>query len=343
VSGGLAMTFDVSSLPSTSFTLIVVTHEMGHVLGSRHTQACVWGPGNDQQIDDCGNLWVIQDGVDNDEDCPGDTNLDGCECCAGDFNVDETDESVTAEGGGCFDPMNPVWPTTPNGSGTIMSYCHLQPIDIDMVNGFHPEVAAVINTTFTTRACLTDEDCGCEAFTDRTVNGAPVPDGVYNANNTVTSTGVVTGPAPQVVVFQAGTQITLEPGFEATELFIAQIIDTLCTEGASMSMLVFEEDRTRPATRVPENQRSPLSNQINAFPNPVSGELTLALSNNHGTPGRVRITNQLGQTVYTLPASSAWERGTFQARVDVSSWAPGMYYVVMQTGTETLVRPVVKE
>jgi hypothetical protein len=42
-----------SSVPTFSWTVQVVTHEMGHLLGSRHTHACVWN-GNDTSIDGCG-------------------------------------------------------------------------------------------------------------------------------------------------------------------------------------------------------------------------------------------------------------------------------------------------
>lgn len=343
VSGSLGASFDVSSLPSTSSTFVRVAHEMGHLLGARHTQACVWGPGNNQQIDDCGNSWVLTNGIDEDGDCPGDTNLDGCECCAGDFNVDETDESSAAEGGACFDPMNPVAPNTPNGRGTIMSYCHTQAIGRDILNGFHTEVAAVINGLFLTAACLTDEDCGCEEFTDRTVNGAPIPDGIYYANSTITSSGVATGAAPQVVVFQAGNQIILEPGFEATELFIAQILDDLCTNPAAMSMIVYDQDNVQ-GTRITNSDTSPQGNELTAYPNPTQGVLYLNLTiEEKVTAAGLRIINQLGQTVYTLPQDQKLEKGQLTTEVNVSSWPAGMYYVVLQTGQETIVRPVVKE
>lgn len=38
-----------------SWTVNVVTHETGHILGSPHTHDCAWGPDKDQQIDDCGS------------------------------------------------------------------------------------------------------------------------------------------------------------------------------------------------------------------------------------------------------------------------------------------------
>ncbi|MBP6310696.1 MAG: hypothetical protein KA408_00385 [Flavobacteriales bacterium] len=42
-----------SGVPAYSFSVMVVTHEEGHVLGSPHTHACVWN-GNNTAIDGCG-------------------------------------------------------------------------------------------------------------------------------------------------------------------------------------------------------------------------------------------------------------------------------------------------
>ncbi len=41
-----------SNVPAYSFSVMVVTHEMGHLIGSRHTHACVWN-GNGTAIDGC--------------------------------------------------------------------------------------------------------------------------------------------------------------------------------------------------------------------------------------------------------------------------------------------------
>ena len=41
-----------SNVPVYSFSVMVVTHEMGHLIGSRHTHACVWN-GNGTAIDGC--------------------------------------------------------------------------------------------------------------------------------------------------------------------------------------------------------------------------------------------------------------------------------------------------
>jgi hypothetical protein len=45
--------FNFSQVPTYSWTVQVITHEFGHLLGSRHTHACVWN-GNNTSIDGCG-------------------------------------------------------------------------------------------------------------------------------------------------------------------------------------------------------------------------------------------------------------------------------------------------
>lgn len=43
-----------STIPTYSWTVEVITHEQGHLLGSRHTHDCVWN-GNNTKIDGCGD------------------------------------------------------------------------------------------------------------------------------------------------------------------------------------------------------------------------------------------------------------------------------------------------
>ena len=43
---------DYQNVPTYSFTVYVFTHEVGHLMGSRHTHACVWN-GNNTAIDSC--------------------------------------------------------------------------------------------------------------------------------------------------------------------------------------------------------------------------------------------------------------------------------------------------
>lgn len=44
-----------TTFPNYSWTVMVMTHEMGHNIGSPHTQSCAWGPNKDRALDNCYN------------------------------------------------------------------------------------------------------------------------------------------------------------------------------------------------------------------------------------------------------------------------------------------------
>jgi len=97
-----------SVLPTYSWSVEVMTHEMGHNLGSPHTHACQWGPNRNTALDNCQ---------------PPEGNL----CAPG---------------------------PTPNGGGTIMSYCHLTGVGINFTKGFGPEPGNLIRSNVENRSCL---------------------------------------------------------------------------------------------------------------------------------------------------------------------------------------------
>ncbi len=112
--------------PAYSWDVQVVAHEMGHNFGSQHTHDCVWGPMGNEQIDDCGNVYGTPTGI-------------------------------------CYDPQNPVIP--PSG-GTIMSYCHLAPEGINLINGFGTEPSALMYSNYI--ACKCDNST-CNSATEISV------------------------------------------------------------------------------------------------------------------------------------------------------------------------------
>lgn len=116
------------AFPMYSFNIYVLAHEIGHIIGARHTHACVWN-GDNTQIDDCGNVYA-------------------------------SDNGATPEGLTCYDTDNPILPIT----GTIMSNCNLLPaVGIDFENGFHPSVAAEMQSSFIDADCATGVVCATVA------------------------------------------------------------------------------------------------------------------------------------------------------------------------------------
>ncbi|MBL0102917.1 MAG: fibronectin type III domain-containing protein [Bacteroidetes bacterium] len=95
---------------------------MGHLIGSRHTHACVWN-GNSTAIDGCAGYVE----------------------------------------GSCALPGNP------SSGGTIMSYCHLTSVGMNLSLGFGPQPGNVIRNTVLNATCL--HNCGYSSCTDGFMNG----------------------------------------------------------------------------------------------------------------------------------------------------------------------------
>ncbi|MDX9704653.1 MAG: M12 family metallo-peptidase [Weeksellaceae bacterium] len=110
---GVSMSY--AQVPTYSWTIMAMTHEMGHALGSPHTHACAWNGNN--------------------------TAIDGCGPAAG-------------YGEGCNASI-------PSSGGTIMSYCHLTNVGINLSLGFGEQPAQLIRTTVDSKPCLSS-DCEVE-------------------------------------------------------------------------------------------------------------------------------------------------------------------------------------
>lgn len=114
--------FSYETVPTFSWTVQVISHEMGHLFGSRHTHSCAWN-GNNTAIDNCAPYAI----------------------------------GSSAEGASCLQTP-PLLPST-TVKGTLMSYCHLvSGIGINFVNGFGPQPTAAILNTVNSRSCL-GTDC----------------------------------------------------------------------------------------------------------------------------------------------------------------------------------------
>ena len=127
-------------IPTYSWTVEVLTHEIGHNLGSPHTHSCSWN-GNNTVIDDCGNVYYISNNKDD--------NNDGI--------IDNLEDALYFSP--CFDNVGNM---IPSGGGTIMSYCHLNSVGIDFTLGFGPQPGDLIRSRVANASCLSS--CGPAAL-----------------------------------------------------------------------------------------------------------------------------------------------------------------------------------
>ncbi|MCB0854296.1 MAG: hypothetical protein KDD63_18870, partial [Bacteroidetes bacterium] len=129
-----------ATVPTYSRPVKVVTHEMGHLLGSRHTHACVWN-GNNTSYDDYGNT-----------DPPS-----GGSAIAG------------AEGGACF-----VSPGKITVTPTIMSYYDSRGWgNFSMGNGFGDQPGNVIRNSVANGSCLAPCGGGGPVACSSTISSYP--------------------------------------------------------------------------------------------------------------------------------------------------------------------------
>ncbi len=124
-----------NNVPTYSWDVNVITHELGHNLGSPHTHACFWN-GNSTQIDDCGNKYLDEDG------------------------------DPDTDANSCYNSGNQILPS----SGTVMSYCHLYgSIGVDFNLGFGTQPGNYIRSRVNAASCLTS--CGPPTCDDGFQNG----------------------------------------------------------------------------------------------------------------------------------------------------------------------------
>ena len=143
VCGGLNtnINYEYLALPYSpnAWGFMVISHELGHNIGSNHTHDCVWAP-------------------DNSLDFPGGA-IDNCNMYSSLFNPETS----------CYGNPNSLFINLPNDYGTIMSYCHLTS-QASLFFEFHPIIKSQSLIPGLANSCLGvdcidlsyDEDCGSE-------------------------------------------------------------------------------------------------------------------------------------------------------------------------------------
>ncbi|HMQ07484.1 MAG TPA: zinc-dependent metalloprotease [Saprospiraceae bacterium] len=166
-----------NNVPAYSWSVMVITHEVGHNLGSRHTHACVWN-GNNTPIDCCGQKAGYGENT-----C---TNSQNNNC-----NLPD-----------------------PAGGGTIMSYCHLRSVGINFNHGFGPQPGNRIRSVLggCPDCSLALGEC---QQTNIHISSKPPGNTVAAIQQITSNWSINPSSNPALITFKAGGQVILQPGFHA--------------------------------------------------------------------------------------------------------------------------------
>ena len=155
--------------------------------------------------------------------------------------------------------------------------------------------------------------------TNLIITDNPIPETTYTASETITSTGF--SESGTIVIFEAGTQISLLNGFTAEQgtMFTARIAD--CVLALETTPI---ENRTltteSPAVQAPN---------IQLFPNPANDlvQITVEWAEKE-QPVLLTIFNAQGKTVQTFRASAANVSDVYHFEWDCSAMPSGLYWLL---------------
>jgi hypothetical protein len=167
-----SLTSDNTIEQDYSYNAFVVAHEMGHVFGLRHTNACVWN-NTLVQIDDCGNVYA-------------------------------NNNQETPEGTSCYNVANPI---LPSGGGTIMSKCNLiAGVGINLNHGFGTIAGQLLYEKYIYANCSTGTSCNSlPNINDNCVDAINLPVTNSCSNYTFTNQNAMSSGLPAFSCGNSGT------------------------------------------------------------------------------------------------------------------------------------------
>ncbi|MFZ9661260.1 MAG: T9SS type A sorting domain-containing protein, partial [Chitinophagaceae bacterium] len=293
-----------SQFPTYSWTVEVITHEMGHNLGSRHTHSCSW---------------------DVDGDGTASEMIDGCGPSAG-----------YSEGSCTVAPL-------PSTGGTIMSYCHLTSAGINFNNGFGPLPGAAIRSYTYNSSCLTacssctvtssftktDVQCNGSLTGNATVNPsggtAPYRYAWSNGATTQSITGLAAGTYDVTITDDDGAGCSIFASVtisQPTAINISASVIGEAVSGANNGSIdISVTGGTSPYSYAWSNGQ--ITQDITAL---SSGDYTVTVTDNNSCTAQKIVTvnaNSCGTQITSFPTTESFESSTMiwkQVTYDNFDW-----------------------
>jgi len=254
-----SLTSSIVNVPAYSWNVMVVAHEFGHLLGSRHTHDCVWN-GNNTAIDGCG---------------PNSGNNGEGTCSIGPIPTASVGGTIMSY---CHLSQKPGVNLPPNPG-------------INLANGFGPQPRAVITNNINGAACLNSCLLPCPVNLAVTTNVASPNTDHRQASATITATNTIASGVTGI--YHAGTELVFQPGFIAAagSNFKAHIEG--CTNSFVLRQLRQQVLHEGPVAAALQDENT--ENLVLA-PNPNNGLFVLHLK--EPATGSIQIADLSGRIVY---------------------------------------------
>ncbi|MEM1122255.1 MAG: zinc-dependent metalloprotease [Bacteroidota bacterium] len=168
-------------------------------------------------------------------------------------------------------------------------------------------------------------------------NRRPIPSGTYSTVGTISSTGLVA--AGSTVAFEAQNSITLGNGFEVRSGgdFTAKIVDCSNNIQASGSESVSSLLGISVETEIREINKIGFT----ISPNPFNWTSQIAIELPQKAIVNLVIFDMNGQLLQSLKRAEMTDAGLHHVQVDAGLLEAGMYYAVLQVGSEVRTRKLV--
>ncbi|MFK7983451.1 MAG: 3-coathanger stack domain-containing protein, partial [Saprospiraceae bacterium] len=236
-----------------------------------------------------------------------------------------------------------VFPTDIDGGS--VDNCGIASMSLDKTTfdcndiGMNTVTLTVVDLKGNSSACVTTVlvqdnigSCNCNG-TDLQISGNPIVAGDYKASNIITANGTVG--TNTAVTFQAGTNITLQPGFtvEPGANFAAIIAQCAATNFTETDFSKMNVDNTA----ILKEETVSLKVQ----PNPFRYQTTLVLNLSKSEIVNLKVFDQSGRMIKELLKDKALTTGKHEVLLTNDLLKGGLYYISFQTETEHLMKKAI--